>query len=81
MQRQSQASKKNEPMSSLPIQEHYGGFEVLTAVVIKSTIFWDITPCSQLKVNRRLGGKYRLHLRRTTRRYIPEDSTKKVALL
>jgi hypothetical protein len=29
------------------------GFEVLTAVVMKSTIFWDITPCSPLKVNRR----------------------------
>jgi hypothetical protein len=38
------------------------GFEVRTAVVIKSTIFWDITPCSILKVNRRFGGIYRLHL-------------------
>jgi hypothetical protein len=28
-------------------------FEVLTAVVVKSTIFWDITPCSPVKVNRR----------------------------
>jgi hypothetical protein len=37
-------------------------FEVLTAVVMKSTIFWDITPCSPLKVNRRFGGMYRLHL-------------------
>jgi hypothetical protein len=25
------------------------GFEVLTVVVIKSTIFWDITQCSPLK--------------------------------
>jgi hypothetical protein len=24
------------------------GFEVLTAVVLKSTIFWDITPCRPL---------------------------------
>jgi hypothetical protein len=32
-------------------------------VVIKSTIFWDITRCSLLKVNRRFGGAYRLHLR------------------
>jgi hypothetical protein len=60
-----------------------------------STIFWDITPCSPLKVNRRFEGTYRLHLhgrkkkaskkpawkqvavdfQRTTRRYIPEDST------
>jgi hypothetical protein len=25
------------------------GFEVLTPVVMKSFIVWDITPCSQLK--------------------------------
>jgi hypothetical protein len=35
-------------------------FEVLTAVVMKSTIFWDITPCSPLSVNRRFGGTCRL---------------------
>jgi hypothetical protein len=35
---------------------HYIGFEVLTAVVMKSSIFWDITPCSLLKVNRHFGG-------------------------
>jgi hypothetical protein len=29
---------------------------------MKSTIFWDITPCSLLNINRRFGGKYRLHL-------------------
>jgi hypothetical protein len=38
------------------------GFEVLTAVVMKSTVFWDITPCSTLKANRRCGVIYRLHL-------------------
>jgi hypothetical protein len=34
------------------------GFEVLRAVVVKSTIFWDILvmPCSLLKVNQRYGG-------------------------
>jgi hypothetical protein len=88
---------------------------------MKSTIFWDIASCSPLKVNRRFGRTYRLHLhgricraryqcdsrwqaefhllshwylarlirpwrrrcysetsvdfQRTTRRYIPEDST------
>jgi hypothetical protein len=31
-------------------------FEVLTAVVMKSSIFWDITPFSLLKLNRRVGG-------------------------
>jgi hypothetical protein len=25
------------------------GFEALTAVVMKSSIFWDITPCTLLK--------------------------------
>jgi hypothetical protein len=29
---------------------------------MKSSIFWDITKCSPLKVNRRIGGTYRLHL-------------------
>jgi hypothetical protein len=38
------------------------GFEVLTAVVMKSTIFWDITPCSPLSVNQRFGVTYYLHL-------------------
>jgi hypothetical protein len=38
------------------------GFVVLTAVIMKSAIFWDITPCSPLKVNRRFRGTCRLHL-------------------
>jgi hypothetical protein len=38
------------------------GFEVPTAVVIKSYISWDITLCSPLKVNRRFGGTCHLHL-------------------
>jgi hypothetical protein len=33
-----------------------------TANFIKSSAFWDITPYSSLKVNRRFGGTYRLHL-------------------
>jgi hypothetical protein len=32
------------------------GFEVLTAVVMKSIIFWDMTPCNLLSCNRRFGG-------------------------
>jgi hypothetical protein len=31
------------------------GFEFLTAVVMKSSIIWDITPCILLKVNGRFG--------------------------
>jgi hypothetical protein len=38
------------------------GFEVLTPVVMKSTIFWDMTPWSPLSVNRCFGLTYRLHL-------------------
>jgi hypothetical protein len=30
--------------------------------IVKSTIFWDITPFSPLKVNRRFGVTYHLHL-------------------
>jgi hypothetical protein len=37
------------------ISIEYIGFQVLTSVPMKSSIFWDITPCSPLKVNRRLG--------------------------
>jgi hypothetical protein len=38
------------------------GFEVLTPVVMKSYIFWDITQCSPLKVNRHFGGICSFHL-------------------
>jgi hypothetical protein len=38
------------------------GFEVLTAVLMKSSVFWDVTPFSPLKVNRISGGKCCLHL-------------------
>jgi hypothetical protein len=38
------------------------GIEVLTAVVVESTIYWDIMPCGPLKVNRHLEGTCHLHL-------------------
>jgi hypothetical protein len=37
------------------------GFEVLTELVMKSSIFWDITPCILLKVNRRFDATCSLH--------------------
>jgi hypothetical protein len=39
---------------------HYVRFKVLTAVDMKNTVFWDITPfcCCQ---NLRFGGTYHLH--------------------
>jgi hypothetical protein len=42
--------------------KHLVGFEVFRAVVMKSIIFWDMTPCSPLSFTRRFGGTYRLHL-------------------
>jgi hypothetical protein len=44
------------------IPKYFVGSEVLTAVVMKTIIFWDITPCSPLSVNGRFGRTYRLHL-------------------
>jgi hypothetical protein len=35
------------------------GFEVFKAVVMKSIIFWDVTPRSLFRCNRRFGGTYR----------------------
>jgi uncharacterized membrane protein len=40
----------------------YIGFEVITAVTIKGSVFWDITPCSPLKVRVYFGRTYRTHL-------------------
>jgi hypothetical protein len=38
------------------------GVEVFTGVVMKSIIFWDMTPSSLLSCNWCFGGTYRLHL-------------------
>jgi hypothetical protein len=51
------------PMTSYEVDKKYFvGFEVPTAVVMKSVIFWDIASCGPFKVNRRFGGTYRFHL-------------------
>jgi hypothetical protein len=31
------------------------GSDILTAEFMKGSVFWDITPCGMLKVNRRFG--------------------------
>jgi hypothetical protein len=41
--------------------QYYVGFEVLTGVTKKSSLFCDIQPSSLLKVNGSFGGTYRLH--------------------
>jgi hypothetical protein len=38
-------------------------FEVLTTMVLKGSIFWDITSCCPLRINRRFGGTCRLKLK------------------
>jgi hypothetical protein len=53
----------------------YVGFEVFTAVVMKSTIFWDIMLCSLLSV------ETSVDTQRTTWHYIPEDSTLQVTFI
>jgi hypothetical protein len=40
------------PYSKLTARLLLIGFEVLTPMVMQSSILWDITPCSLLKVNR-----------------------------
>jgi hypothetical protein len=48
------------PCSRVEMYQNFGQmcvrFEVLTAVVMKNSVFGDMTPCSPLKVNRRFGG-------------------------
>jgi hypothetical protein len=50
-------------------------FEVIAAVVMKSTTFWVITPFSLTKFNGRLGGTYRFRLqgRRIRRARYPRE--------
>jgi hypothetical protein len=38
------------------------GIEILTALVMKCTVFWDAKPCDSLKVNRRFGGTYSFYI-------------------
>jgi hypothetical protein len=38
------------------------GYKGINRAMVKSSIFWDITPCSPLKINRRFGGTCHLHL-------------------
>jgi hypothetical protein len=40
----------------------YEASELLTAVVFESSVFWDITQCSPLKVNGRFTGMYHHHI-------------------
>jgi hypothetical protein len=48
---------------------------------IKSTIFWDITPCGPLSVNRCFGGTYRLHLQGRKNKFSKKPAWMQVASL
>jgi hypothetical protein len=43
--------------------DNYVEFKALAAMIMKGSVCWDITRCSPLKVNRRFGGVYHLHLK------------------
>jgi hypothetical protein len=60
---------KNDAYRNIP-SKMYAGFVVLTAMVMKSSIFWDITSCSPLKVNQHFGGKCRLHIQVLKRKFL-----------
>jgi hypothetical protein len=61
-------SWKGHPSGSIVTQRRFiVGFDILTAVVATSCLFYDIKPCSPLKVKRRFGGTCRLILRAETR--------------
>jgi hypothetical protein len=53
---------KREVWMSLGNKTSNVGFEVLTTVVMKSSVFWDITLCSLLKVNHCFRQTCHLHL-------------------
>jgi hypothetical protein len=40
----------------------YVGYEVLTEMFMKSSIFWDIIPCNPFKINQHFGVTSRLYL-------------------
>jgi hypothetical protein len=55
------------PTSSVPSVEMFSSLYRYTKLMwriwsLKRIIFWDVTPCSLLRCNRRFGGTYRLHL-------------------
>jgi hypothetical protein len=50
-------------------------FEVLTVVSIKSTVFWNVVPCSLVEVYKLIGGTYCVHLH-----YLAGNEEKMVAV-
>jgi hypothetical protein len=48
--------------SQFPQIKSLVGFELVTAMIMKTSVFWYIIPCGLLEVNGYFGGRYRLHL-------------------
>jgi hypothetical protein len=46
---------------------------------MKSVIFWDMTPCSPLSVNRLFGGTYRLYLQGRRNKFSKKSTSKQMA--
>jgi hypothetical protein len=49
-----------------PDKERFFPERYLKETFLKSSIFWDVKPCSLMKVNRRFGGTCRLYLQSST---------------
>jgi hypothetical protein len=60
-------------------KNYYLGFEVFTAVVMKSMIFWDVTPCSLLRCNRRFGGTSTLQHQGRRKKFSKKPASKQGA--
>jgi hypothetical protein len=52
--------------------------EKLEIKMLKSTIFWDITPCSSLSANRHFEGTYRLHLQGRRNKFSKKPESKQM---
>jgi hypothetical protein len=61
------------PICGYCVQDNYLRLQVLTAVTMNSTIFWDATLCSLIEVHRRFGGTYGLHLQTRLCRLLVSD--------
>jgi hypothetical protein len=51
------------------------GFEARTAATVNTTIFWDVTPCSLVKVHQSV------NLYRTARCHVPEGGSSSVRIV
>jgi hypothetical protein len=83
--------RENEPITytmpfrnvgepGVAMSHSFVGFEVSTAVIMKSIIFWDMTTCSQSSFNRRYGRTYRLYLQGRRNKFSKKPASKQLAI-